>query len=59
MVPIQFQVTTPDDGDHIVNTAVITNRTTSATHTVSVTVRLSFPTSEWPVYLPLVSRDGR
>jgi uncharacterized repeat protein (TIGR01451 family) len=60
MVPIQFQVTAPDSGyRQIVNTAVITNRTTAVTHTVSATVQLSSPPSEWPVYLPITIKNGR
>jgi uncharacterized repeat protein (TIGR01451 family) len=60
MVPIQFRALAPDDGyQQIVNTAVITNQTTSATYAVSTTVRLSSPLLEWPVYLPIITRNGR
>jgi len=61
MVPIQFQATAPGDGYYarqIVNTARITNRTTSAIHTVSATVLLRSPL-EWQVYLPIITRDAR
>jgi uncharacterized repeat protein (TIGR01451 family) len=62
MVPVQFQALAPDDGyhaRHIVNTALITNRTTAATYAISATVRLSSSLYKRPVYLPLIARNGR